>query len=180
MKSRDLIKLLKEVDPEGECHIRTSGGAVLDVEKKAGYWDGMYKYIDDDGNFVFSTKGDKIDVDSIDLEGWIWNGKGNENKVKFELTYLDDGKHEKEIKEKIIKYVNDRDRLNTQLMKSSVYDIMVKIKDGWKITVKGDKWTGTNFIKGLKKERLTIGEIKTLEDSKLFELVKNQWKLIKM
>ena len=177
MKSKELIQLLKKVDPEGECHIRTSGGAVYDVERKPGYWDGMYRYIDEEGNFVISTEGDKIDIDSIDLESWVWENK--EDKVKFELTYLDDGEHEKEIREKIKEYVANRDRLQLQLMKSSVYDIMLRIRDGWKIMQKGEnKWSDTYFVRGLKKERLTIGNIKTLKSSKLFKQIKKEWKLI--
>jgi len=169
MTSGKLIELLKEVDPEGKYHIRASGGAVLDVERKPGYWDGMYRYFDEDGNFVISTEGDKIDIDSIDLETWIWNSKGNEDKVKFDLTYLDDGEHERDIKDKIKEYVKDRDRLSDQFMKSSVYDIMLKIKGGWKIIQRGEKWSGTYYVKGVRKKKLTVGEIRTLKDSKLFK-----------
>ena len=96
MKTKDFIKILQEADPSGESHIRMQGSIPMYAEYKPGYWDGPYAYIDDDGNYVYSTMGSKIDISCIDIEYFVEdnfdlfeqdNWEKIKSKFKFELTY---------------------------------------------------------------------------------------------
>lgn len=70
MTTNEFIKELKKADPEGNCHVRLNGECPICVERKPGYYDGAYTYIED-GKFHVSTKGDKVDVMTYDLEWWL-------------------------------------------------------------------------------------------------------------
>jgi len=70
MTTNELIQLLKEQDPSGECHVRIEGGIPYDVLKKPGYYDGSYNYIEND-KFVFSKAGNKVDIDIFNFEDWV-------------------------------------------------------------------------------------------------------------
>jgi hypothetical protein len=96
MTTKDFIKMLQEADPSGEAHIRMEGGIPVYAELKAGYWDGPYSYIDDEGNYVYSSNGSKVDLYCRDIEGFVehnfdfFDPDGWEkikNKFKFDLTY---------------------------------------------------------------------------------------------
>ena len=96
MTTKEFIKLLKEADPTGNAHIRLGDGVPIYVECKAGYYDGPYNYIDEDNNFVLSSKDLKVDVYCFDLDEWIerlvnihnpMNWEEIKEKIKFELTY---------------------------------------------------------------------------------------------
>lgn len=71
MKTKELIKLLQEVDPSGECHVRMEGGIPITAYRLPGYYDGAYEYLDESGNWVVSTKGDKVDIITMDKETFI-------------------------------------------------------------------------------------------------------------
>jgi hypothetical protein len=99
MKTKELIKLLQEADPEGESHIRMSGGVPYFAEHKPGYYDGPYEYIDENGNWVYSTQGSKVDLYCKDMFDFIENEfylhdpqKNNWDYIKTffktDLTYL--------------------------------------------------------------------------------------------
>lgn len=96
MTTGEFIKMLQDADPDGSAHIRMSGGVPKGAELKAGYWDGPYHYIDDEGNWVYSSKGLKVDIwceeiddfvsdmlDTYDKPSW----EDVKKKFKFELTY---------------------------------------------------------------------------------------------
>jgi hypothetical protein len=96
MKTKDFIKMLQDADPSGEAYLRMEGGIPLFAEHKPGYWDGPYSYVDEDGNYVYSTKGSKVDIHCIDLDGFVERNfniyeENNWEKIKsmfkFELTY---------------------------------------------------------------------------------------------
>lgn len=70
MTTEDFIAMLQKADPSGKAHIRWDG-VPISAELKAGYYDGPFNYIDSDGNFVTSIKGDKVDIYSVDLYGFI-------------------------------------------------------------------------------------------------------------
>jgi hypothetical protein len=98
MKTRELIKLLQEEDPSGECHVRINSEPISSVYSLPGYWDGPYNYLEKDENgdpiWVQSTKGDKIDIGTVDLF-WLaeyYKGDWEEMKkhIRVEYTYLDD------------------------------------------------------------------------------------------
>lgn len=71
MKTKELIKLLQEADPSGECHVRMPGGIPITAYRLPGYYDGAYEYIDKDGNWVVSITNDKVDIVTIDKETFI-------------------------------------------------------------------------------------------------------------
>ncbi len=96
MTTKEFIELLQKEDPSGEAHIRMDGGIPLFAEIKAGYWDGPYSYIDKDGNYVYSTKGSKVDIHCCDIDGFVErnfdihepdNWEIIKKQFKFELTY---------------------------------------------------------------------------------------------
>lgn len=65
MTTNELIEMLKKEDPEGNCHVRIHGEMPWFAEKKPGYWDGPYTYVEED-TMVFSTKGDKVDIRTME------------------------------------------------------------------------------------------------------------------
>jgi hypothetical protein len=107
MKTKDFIKMLQEVDPDGEGHVRLPYGyAPYMAEVKDGYWDGAYTYLEEidpdkpnyKKRFVTSTEGYKVEIYCKDRDDIIWDEKGNMDKIRerfrVEYTYLDDY-HEK-------------------------------------------------------------------------------------
>jgi hypothetical protein len=96
MKTSEFIKMLQEADPSGEAHIRMEGGIPRFAELKPGYWDGPYSYIDEDGNWMYSTAGDKVDIHCIDRYDYVADMFSTYNiptweevvsKFKFSLGY---------------------------------------------------------------------------------------------
>jgi hypothetical protein len=111
MKTKDFIKLLQEADPEGEAHVRMYGGVPTFADSKPGYWDGPYHYIDEEGNWVYSSKGSKVDIWCTEIDDFVsemidtYNTPSWEDvqkKFKFELTYSDPGQR-KEREDSILK-----------------------------------------------------------------------------
>ncbi len=110
MKTKDFIKMLQEEDPSGEAHVRMSGGIPYSAESKAGYWDGPYSYIDDDGNYVYTTQGVKVDIYCRDIDDFV-SSKFNlhdpdnweyiKSKFKFDLSYSIP-EHRKEREDRIL------------------------------------------------------------------------------
>jgi hypothetical protein len=96
MKTSEFIKMLQEADPSGEAHIRMEGGVPFAAELKPGYWDGPYSYIDEDGNWNYSTQGNKVDIHCKDVYDMVYDmvdayripeWKDVEAKFKFSLGY---------------------------------------------------------------------------------------------
>jgi hypothetical protein len=96
MKTSEFIKMLQEADPSGEAHIRMEGGIPRFAELKAGYWDGPYSYLDDEGNWVYSTEGNKVDIHCVDRYDFAYDMVSTYNiptweevvsKFKFNLGY---------------------------------------------------------------------------------------------
>lgn len=94
MTTKEFIKMLTEADPTGEGHVRLYGGVPRFAESKPGYWDGAYQYIDEEGNFVTSIKGYKVDITCIEIEDFVsnlvnmhnpQNWEEIEKKIKFEF-----------------------------------------------------------------------------------------------
>lgn len=71
MKTKELIKLLQDADPTGEHHVRGLGGIPKHVELVPGYYDGSYSYYDEDGNYVISKAGCKVDIFCSDIDSYI-------------------------------------------------------------------------------------------------------------
>lgn len=96
MTTSEFIKMLQEADPSGSAHIRMEGGIPVFAEHKAGYWDGPYSYIDEEGNYVYSTQGSKVDIHCRDVDEFVEhhfnihdpnNWEKIQSKFKFELSY---------------------------------------------------------------------------------------------
>lgn len=103
MKTKDFIKMLQEADPSGEAHIRMEGGIPRFAELKPGYWDGPYSYLDEEGNWVYSTEGDKVDIHCLDRYDYVSDMFSTHNiptweevrsKFKFSLGYSDSSERE--------------------------------------------------------------------------------------
>lgn len=101
--------MLQEADPTGESHIRMDGGIPAFAEKKQGYWDGPYSYIDDDGCYVYSSLDDKVDIyctsiwDFVEINtGLDTKWEDIEKKFKFKLSNYVNVTQQDEKKNKIL------------------------------------------------------------------------------
>lgn len=97
MTTKEFIKILQEADPEGNGHIRMEGGIPKFAIAKEGYWDGAYAYINENGEYVFSTKGYKVDIYCEDVWSYVedkyrrgMKWEEMEKNFKFELGYSND------------------------------------------------------------------------------------------
>ena len=127
MKTKELIKMLQEEDPDGESHIRINGDPIIFVDKKPGYWDGPYSYLETENNkhvWVQSTKGSKVDINTLDLFDFAELYKGDwkemKNHIRIEYDYLDDGEKERMFLEKAKKECeeyNEIEKKVTEMMK---------------------------------------------------------------
>lgn len=170
MLTKDFIKMLQEEDPEGTSHIRIDGRSVpTSVERKPGYWDGSYNYIDEKGNWVNSTMDSKIDIhfsepeDIVDtvLDNYRYSKLSEESlwekvkeKFKFELDWLHE---EKNMKEKecflspIKSYLHDvlvsEKRRNEEYLKEAIENL----NNGWKYLQEkeGYKYYGWKITNGV-------------------------------
>ena len=89
MKTKELIEMLKEADPSGECHVRIEGLSPSCCERKPGYWDGPYQYVEDD-TLVFSTKEDKVDIYLLEMFDWVERYLDDwRDKIRFEDDYIE-------------------------------------------------------------------------------------------
>ena len=88
--------MLQEADPSGEAHIRMSGGIPFAAERKPGYWDGPYSYIDEEGAWNYSTQNDKVDIHCTEIDDYVYDMLNSyrilpweevESKFKFSLGY---------------------------------------------------------------------------------------------
>lgn len=89
MKTKDFIAMLQKEDPSGEGFVRIDGGAIIHCEEKPGYYDGAYHYINEEGKYVISTEGYKIDIYTESVDDVIWECNGDLEKIKerFILDY---------------------------------------------------------------------------------------------
>lgn len=79
MRSGELIRLLKQADPSGEGFIMDNDGdCPRYFEEKPGYYDGAYRYIDEQGRLVISTKENKVDISSYGIVDAAWSNLENE------------------------------------------------------------------------------------------------------
>ncbi len=116
MTTKEFIKMLQDADPSGEAHIRMEGGVPYSAQLKPGYYDGPYSYIDEEGNFCQTTKGEKVDLyckDSYDIISDYYdedktpeeNWEVIENKFKFDYNAYSDKGQRTERQEQYMKGV---------------------------------------------------------------------------
>lgn len=186
MKTKDLIKLLQKADPSGECHIRVNTengtGTPVGVEKKEGYWDGYYSYIEG-GVMHFSIAGNKVDLYVMDEEDWAENYPETwENKVDFHFSEYVYKEHQDEriddIKERMSNVSKEMKEIEQMIQDRQYPEMIEKINNGWEIIDESkDKIDPTKiyFKKGLKEDRLVIGYIKILQKTNFFRKEGNKW-----
>ena len=100
MTTNEFIKKIREADPSGTMHVRVCGNPVVDIDRKPGYWDGPYSYLEkgEDGRSVWveTTGGEKIDIETIDMSTFVemYNGDIDEVKrhIRVEYDYIGDEK----------------------------------------------------------------------------------------
>lgn len=74
MTTSEFIEMLKKADPKGTAHVRLGSGEVpYGAELKPGYYDGPYTYIDNDGKYVLTNQGEKVDIFCKDTSSIIWD-----------------------------------------------------------------------------------------------------------
>lgn len=171
MKTKDFIKMLQKEDPTGECHIRLGRGAPQQAERKPGYWDGPYQYIDDDGNFVISIKEEKIDVHSVDWEEFIWEHDGDYSKIKFEFDdYCEKEKHIQDYIERFKKVSEEHKRFEQQSLEHHTFQVLKKLQGRWKIKEeKPNKKYMMDYVKGSKTKRMCMGDCEAIHKTDFFE-----------
>ena len=176
MKVKDLVKELQEADPTGECYVRCASGAPLFVERKEGYWDGPYHYIED-GKYHISSTHDKVDIQSVDWESWIWDHDGDYSSIEVDTSvYCASAERKKEWLEKFEKVSKECKKFKEQCLKEMTFNVLKRLSDDWRIYQDADKPVGyynaMYYEKGpwgLKKaERLCQGETEAVLESGLF------------
>lgn len=173
MKVKDLIRALQEADPTGECHVRCGGGAIFFAERKEGYWDGPYQYIEND-EFYISAKHEKVDINSIDYESWIWDHAGDYSKIHVDMSVYGSRAKEKQKEwlEKFEKISKECKQFTAQSIKEMTFNVLKRLHDGWDIFQDPDKpigyYNAMYYKKGDETKRLMQGETKALLESGLF------------
>lgn len=129
MKTKDFIKMLQDADPEGEGYIRMDGGIPYHAEAKEGYWDGPYSYIDEDGNYVYSIEGYKVDIYCNEIDDFVSNlvnihepnnWEKIKSKFKFKLGgYCVEGQRN-ERAERVLKQAKEAFDMITEFKKDSL------------------------------------------------------------
>lgn len=192
MKTKDLIKMLQEEDPEGECHVRiateNSVGTPLKAERKEGYWDGYYSYIEDEV-MHFSIAKEKVDLYIMNEEDWAETyPKTWESKVDFHFNgyaYKEQQiDHIDRIKKRMFEVAEEVKEIDQQIKERQYSEMVEKIKNGWEIIDETRNESSyeidpieIHFVKDLSKEKLCIGYIKILKETDFFRKEENKWKL---
>lgn len=179
MKTSEFIKLLQDADPSGETHIRLDGGIPYYVEPKPGYYDGPYSYLDDDGNWVYTTQGDKIDIYCYEPEDiaekvlYQWNEytEGTDDlwdkvkaKFKFRLTYAIE-EHRKEREDAFLKpvkqFLDDMIPFHKKQADYWYKETTKAVEDGYRFfkKYKGDKFSNWIEIKDGEPSGVCFGRI---------------------
>lgn len=150
MTTEDFIKILQKEDPSGKAHIRLHGGIPMGAELKPGYWDGPYSYINEQGQYVHTMKGEKVDIWCVEPEDFVWDNemgycpyKDNREeaweklKTLFVLEYTNSIKEQRDEKERnFFKDIEDnfKEYVDYRIASSIRYtdEVVKKAKDGWK------------------------------------------------
>ncbi len=139
MKTKDFIKMLQDEDPTGEGHIRMDGGIPKFVESKPGYYDGPYSYIDENGNYVTSRKGYKIDIYCEDIYEFVcnkYNGFDVDNLTKIKSKFIFDDDYDNKKKNDFLstveKYWTEYKEISDSGYKRSLDESIKNAKNGWR------------------------------------------------
>lgn len=78
MKSKELVRLIQEMDPEGETEICVGNQAISYLDPMPAYYDGRLQMIETDKNgravsAKYVSGGYKIKIKTFDIEDEIWD-----------------------------------------------------------------------------------------------------------
>lgn len=148
MTTSEFIKMLQEEDPSGEAHIRLGDGVPYSVELKEGYWDGPYSYINENEQYVTTTKGMKVDIyckTSSDIVwdlNWISFQESREDlkkrlldKFVYDYTYSDPKQKQERIDNNIKHILEELEEYMTykeESDKKCLEEVVEKYKSGWR------------------------------------------------
>lgn len=154
MTTSEFIKMLQEEDPSGEAHIRLGDGVPYRVELKEGYWDGPYSYINENEQYVTTTKGMKVDVyckTSSDIVwdlNWISFQESKEDlkkrlldKFVYDYTYSNPKQKQERIDSNVKYVLEELEEYMTykeESDKKSLEEVIEKYKSGWRFYQKKD------------------------------------------
>lgn len=100
--------MIQKADPTGESHIRIEGtGIPIAAELVEGYFDGPYHTIDENGNYVISIQGNKVDIHTLDLKEHVCDSVTSEKsweEITRTILFEFDGYHPDTIDERKHKY----------------------------------------------------------------------------
>jgi hypothetical protein len=161
MFSKDLIKKLQEIDPEGNKRVCCDGDAIFFLEDLPGYYDGYFSYFNDHEYFpeklYMDDKNDKIVIHTMDVEEFIFNESGDLSKI--DMTNI--GKKE-EYLPWMKKKSEEIKRINEEILAGHLREVLNKIKDGYIITQNKKEKVGMMNVmfykKDGKKEQLCQGD----------------------
>jgi hypothetical protein len=143
MTTKELIKMLQDADPTGEAHVRMSGGIPYLAEAKPGYWDGPYSYLDEDGNWVESSKGTKIDIWTMDIWDFVERQldinedaefESIKEKIKFDLSGTKENNQKYRIDpllKKAKEAFDEINRIQNRIYQRALDDMIENAKKGW-------------------------------------------------
>ena len=159
MKTKELIEQLKKADPSGESHVRINGdGIPIYCVKKEGYWDGPYDYFDEDGNWIRTTEGHKVDLYCRDVNAFVseqihahsltgvtpWEDV--KKKFKTETTYCIDD-HNDEVYDRLIKEAKEDYDLISDIVLRSYNESRTEMG---KNALKGWRWFQNKDVDNVK------------------------------
>lgn len=196
MKTKDFIKMLQKEDPTGEGYLRfPDGGIPSHVEVKEGYWDGAYNYVDEEGNWVKSIEGYKVDVCCLDIFGFVENLYDHydpnctldfiKSKFKFKLDGYVIEENREQRKQIVYKQVEEAyERLRMQhvkLLENSLKQTIQREKLGWKFyqNKKADSNVSYTYYQWIliepngKKQSSSVHDTDAILHSGLFERLDN-------
>lgn len=162
--------MLQEGDPKDECHVRLPGGIPEHAEMKEGYYDGPYTYIDDEGNFVLTDKGLKLDVYCTELDDFVWDEDNDDKKIIIDLH---NEKRKKEIEARIEKIRKERDDCLKGLLHEHTFRVLDMMRQGWKVVQSKSKPIGHYNVMWYVKDTSKFIEKGDVEKNRLIE-----WRLI--
>jgi hypothetical protein len=143
MKTKELIKLLQEADPNGESYVRIDGGIPVYVERKPGYYDGSYSYYDEDRKYCISKMDSKVDIHTtaifdyvVDNMGSFPNNKSIEevlDKFNFYLSENEEqnNKEKERYVQQIINAYNENIKMDENLYEEALANMYANALNGW-------------------------------------------------
>jgi hypothetical protein len=143
MKTKELIKLLQEADPNGESYVRIDGGIPVCVELKPGYYDGSYSYYDENKKYCISRMGSKVDIHTtaifdyvVDNMGSFPNNKSIEevlDKFNFYLSENEEqnNKEKERYVQQIINAYNENIKMDENLYEEALANMYANALNGW-------------------------------------------------